>query len=341
MQQLIDFTSSGLYCPIADIYIDPWKPVDKAIITHAHSDHARIGNMKYLAHKDSIPLLQHRLGMYINAEGLEYGQVVTINGVKFSLHPAGHIIGSAQVRIEYKGEVWVISGDYKLANDGISAPFESVKCDVFVTESTFGLPIFKWRSQQEIFNEINLWWNDNVANGKTSVLIGYTLGKAQRLLCNLDLSIGEIYTHRSIENINQVMRANGTYIPKVKIIDPTVNKENIKNALILAPPSSLNSPWLNRFDPTSVAVASGWMSLRGAKKRRNVDTGFIISDHADWEQLKTAVKECGAQTVYVTHGYSSSFSRWLNENGINSKEIETKFQGEMEEINEGVMGATE
>lgn len=341
MQQLIDFTSSGLYCPIADIYIDPWKPVDRAIITHAHADHARIGNMKYIAHKDSVPLLKHQLGMYINVESLEYGQTISINGVKFSLHPAGHIIGSAQVRVEYKGEVWVISGDYKLDNDGISVPFEPVKCDVFVTESTFGLPIFKWRSQQEVFNEINSWWSQNVSEGKTSVLIGYALGKAQRLLCNLDTNIGEIYVHRSIENINQVLRANGTFIPKVKTTDPTINGENIKNALILAPPSSLNSPWINKFNPSSIAVASGWMSLRGVRRKRNIDRGFIISDHADWDQLKTAVKESGASTVYVTHGYCSSFSRWLNENGFQSKEIQTKFSGEMEEMNEGIMSATE
>jgi putative mRNA 3-end processing factor len=341
MQQLIDFTSSGLYCPIADVYIDPWKPVDRAIITHAHSDHARIGHMEYLTHKDSVPLLKHRLGMYINVQGIEYGKSVSINGVNISLHPAGHIIGSSQVRLEYKGEVWVISGDYKLDNDGISTPFEPVKCDVFVTESTFGLPIFRWRSQQEVFNEINSWWNSNVTEGKTSVLIGYSLGKAQRLLCNLDISIGEIYVHNAIENINQVLRANGTLIPKVKTIDPTINKNNMKNALILAPPSSLNSPWINKFEPSSVAIASGWMTLRGARRRKNIDKGFILSDHADWEQLKTAVKESGAKTVYVTHGYSSSFSRWLNENGIYSKEIETKFQGEMEEINEGVVDTGE
>lgn len=337
MQQLIDFTSSGLYCPLADVYIDPWKPVDRAIITHAHADHARIGNMQYLAHKDTVPLLKHRLGMYIDVQALEYNETLNINGVNISLHPAGHIIGSAQVRLEYKGEVWVISGDYKLDNDGISQPFESVKCDVFVTESTFGLPIFKWRTQQEIFNEINNWWADNIAQNKTSILIGYSLGKAQRLLCNLDLNIGEIYAHAAVENINQVIRASGTYIPKVKVIDPSVDKRLLNKALIIAPPSSLNSPWIHKFDPSSIAIASGWMNLRGARRRRSVDRGFILSDHADWSQLKTAVKESGAKMVYVTHGYSSSFSRWLNENGINSKEVETKFQGELEEINEGLI----
>lgn len=337
MQQLIDFTSSGIYCPLADIYIDPWKPVNKAIITHAHADHARIGNMMYLAHKDTVPLLKHRLGMYIEVQGIEYNETVNINGVNISLHPAGHIIGSSQVRIEYKGEVWVVSGDYKLDNDGLSKPFESIKCDVFVTESTFGLPIFKWRSQQEVFNEINNWWASNTAEGKTSVLIGYSLGKAQRLLCNLDTGIGEIYAHSVIENINQVIRANGTYIPKVKMMDHLMEKKKLNKALILAPPSYLNSPFIDKLERSSIAVASGWMDLRGSRRRRSVDRGFILSDHADWSQLKTAVKESGAKMIYVTHGYSSSFSRWLNENGIESKEVETKFQGELEEINEGII----
>ncbi len=337
MQQLIDFTSSGLYCPVADIYIDPWKPVDKAIITHAHADHARIGNMMYLAHKDSIPLLKHRLGMYINAQALEYGECVNINGVKISLHPAGHIIGSAQVRLEYKGEVWVVSGDYKLDNDGICSPFEPVKCDVFVTESIYGLPIFKWEAQHKIYDDMNRWWAENISRNMVSILIGYPLGKAQRIISNIDLSIGEVYAHSSIENINQVLRANGTFIPKVKMIDPTVDPTQLKRALILAPPSSLNTPWIEKFSPSSVAFASGWMSLRNARRKRNLDMGFALSDHADWNQLRKAVLESGARTVYLTHGYSSSFSRWLSECNIEVKEVSTKFHGEIDEISHSII----
>jgi len=334
MQQLVDFTSSGLYCPIADVYIDPWKPVDKAIITHAHSDHARIGNMAYLAHKDTVPLLKHQLGKYLSVQSLEYGECIDMNGVKISLHPAGHIIGSAQVRLEYKGEVWVISGDYKLDADGISKPFESVKCNVFVTESIYGLPVFQWRNQIEVFNEINNWWAANVQAQKTSLLVGYTLGKAQRLICNLDNSIGDIYVHGAIENINQVLRANGTHIPQVHVIDAFTDFSKLNNAMVLAPPSALNSPWMQRFQSAAVAIASGWMSLRGTGRRRDIDRGFVLSDHADWQQLKTAVSHSGAQKVYLTHGYSSSFSRWMETQGIEATEVETKFRGELVEMDE-------
>jgi putative mRNA 3-end processing factor len=337
MQQLVDFTSSGLYCPIADVYIDPWKPVDKAIITHAHSDHARIGNMDYLAHKDTIPLLKHQLGKYLSVQGLSYGESICMNGVKISLHPAGHIIGSAQVRIEYKGEVWVISGDYKLDADGISKPFESVKCDVFVTESTYGLPVFHWRNQMEVFAEINNWWAANAAANKTSILAGYVLGKAQRLICNLDNDIGDVYVHSSIENINQVLRANGTPIPQVNVIDAFTDFSKLTNAIVLAPPSTLNSAWIQKFESASVAIASGWMSLRGTRRRKDIDCGFVLSDHADWDQLKEAVTASGAKKVFVTHGYSSSLSRWMDTQGIDATEIETKFHGEMDEIQEVII----
>jgi putative mRNA 3-end processing factor len=337
MHQLVDFTSSGLYCPIADVFIDPWKPVDRAIITHAHADHARIGNMKYIAHHDTIPMLRHRLGMYIDTTAMDYNKQMNINGVNISLHPAGHIIGSAQVRLEYKGEVWVVSGDYKLDNDGLSQPFESVKCDVFITESTFGLPVFKWRNQQEIYNEINCWWSENIETGKNSVLLGYALGKAQRLLCNIDRSIGEIYAHGAIENINQVLRANGVNIPPVNIIDQTFDTSKIHNALILAPPSSLHTPWIEKFNPCSIAIASGWMALRAARRNKNIDRGFVLSDHADWTQLQHAVSECGAKTVFVTHGYYSSFSRWMDEQGIISKAVQTKFYGDLSEIRENII----
>lgn len=338
MQQLIDFTSSGLYCPVANIYIDPWKPVERAIITHAHADHARMGNMLYIAHHNTIPLLRHRLGMYIEAKGLEYGEVMEINGVKITLHPAGHIVGSAQVRLEYKGEVWLITGDYKLENDGIAVPYESIKCDILVTESTFGLPIFKWRSQQEVFEEINQWWQENILAGKNSVLIGYALGKAQRLLCELDRRIGKIYVHSSIENINEILRAHGVPIPTVEIIDHTTDTRKIKGSLIIAPPSSMNMPWLRKFEPVSIAMVAGWMALRSTRRNKNIDRGFVLSEHADWNQLQRTVKNSGAKMVYLTHGYCSSFSRWLEEMGIPSKTVFTHFQGELDELQDVSIG---
>ncbi len=333
MIQLLDFTSSGIYCPVADIYIDPWKPVDRAIITHAHADHARIGNRSYLAHKDSVPLLKYMLGEYISIQGVEYNEPFYENGVKISLHPAGHIVGSAQVRLEYKGEVWVVTGDFKLIDDGISRPFEPLKCDVLVTDSTFGLPIFQWQPQQLVFDEINSWWLQNSEDKKVSIVIGYTLGKTQRLLNHLERSIGPVYAHGSIETINQVLRNQGINLPEVQKID--LKQKVDRNALILAMPSIIYSPVIKEIQPYSIAAASGWMTLRGARKTPNIDRGFVLSDHADWNQLMLSVKETGAKRIFLTNsGYSSAFSRWLAENGYDVTEVATKFTGEIKEIEE-------
>jgi len=210
--QLIEFTDKGLYVPQADVYIDPWKPVSKALITHGHSDHSRYGMKSYLATHAAVPVIKHRLGSHNDISGVDYGEVTTINGVKFSFHPAGHIIGSAQIRVEYKGEVWVASGDYKVANDGLSEPFESVKCHTYITESTFGLPVFKWKPQAETMSEINNWWRSNAEKGKVSIIAAYSLGKAQRVINKVDHSIGKIYTHGAVENVNEVLRNQGVYL---------------------------------------------------------------------------------------------------------------------------------
>jgi len=175
---LITFTHTGMYCAAADVYIDPWRPVDRCIITHAHSDHARTGMGHYLCHEHSVHLLRHRLGADISVEGIPYGEVRNINGVQFSLHPAGHVIGSAQVRVEHKGEVWTISGDYKTEDDGFTPPFEVVRCHTFITECTFGLPVYTWEPQRSIFDEINAWWRTNAAEGVATVISAYSLGKA-------------------------------------------------------------------------------------------------------------------------------------------------------------------
>lgn len=333
MSQLLEFTSSGIYCPVADVYIDPWRPVDRAIITHAHADHARIGNRSYLAHADSVPLLKHMLGEYINIQGVAYNEDFTINGVKFSLHPAGHILGSAQVRVEYKGEVWVVTGDFKLVDDKISQPFEPLKCDVLVTDSTFGLPVFQWKPQEIVFEDINNWWLGNSENNNVSVVIGYTLGKTQRLLHHLERSIGPVYAHGSIETVNQILRRQGVKLKEIEKLD--MNRPLERNSMILAMPSIIYSPLIKDLSPCSIAAASGWMSLRGARNAPNIDKGFILSDHADWHQLIQSVKETGARKIFLTSsGYSSAFSRWLEENGYDVTEVETKFTGEIKEIEE-------
>lgn len=332
--QLLQFTSSGIYCPDAGIYIDPWKPVDHAIITHAHSDHAKFGNKHYLTHKDSEAILRLRLGDDISLQTLGYNEPVLINGIKFSLHPAGHIIGSAQVRVERDGEVWVASGDYKIQDDGFSVPFEAVKCNTFITESTFGLPIYKWPAQRVVMDEILDWWKQNQVEGKASVLMGYALGKVQRLIVNLQPFPGPVFAHGAVFNVNQRLRDAGYDLPFIEYASD-IEKKRFRDALILAPPSALTSPWLKRFEPLSTGYCSGWMTVRGAKNRRAIDRGFVVSDHADWIDLNTAIAETGAEKVYVTHGFTDTFARWLNEKGVEAHEVKTEYGDEQEEMTIG------
>jgi putative mRNA 3-end processing factor len=257
-----------------------------------------------------------------------------INGVNFSFHPAGHIPGSAQVRVEYKGEVWVFSGDYKLQHDGISTPFEPVKCRVFITESTFGLPVYKWKPQQEVFDDINNWWRKNQLQGKASVIAGYTLGKAQRILRNVDAGIGKIFTHGAVDAVTEVLRNQGLNLPEAPRITDKISKHDLQSALIICPPSAVGSSWMRRFLPYSLGVASGWMKLRGTRRRRGADRGFVLSDHADWNELNLSIKETGAEKVFVTHGYTEIFAQWLNTLGIEAHEVKTRFEGELGEMAE-------
>ncbi len=330
---LITFTDDGLYCKAANVYIDPWRPVDNALITHAHSDHSRWGMKKYLAHHHSIPVMLRRLGD-INARGIAYDEHININGVEISFHPAGHIPGSAQIRLAYKSEVWVVSGDYKLSSDGLSEPFEPVPCTDFITESTFGLPVFNWLEQKEIMASINQWWAKNVADGFNSVLFGYSLGKAQRILANLENSIGPIYVHGAVANMNDALTESGYNFRNAMRVQNDIDIKSIRGAMIVAPPSAQGSAWLNKFKPLRTATASGWMSMRGARRRRNVDTGFVLSDHADWRELNEAVQLSGAERVYVTHGYSNVFANWLSQKGIDARVVKTEYEGELAEIEE-------
>jgi len=327
MSDLLTFTPNGIYCPQADVYIDPWRPVDRALITHGHADHSRPGMGHYLATQTAAPVLRHRLGD-VSMDTVTYGETVTRNGVQISFHPAGHVPGSAQIRLEYKGEVWVCSGDYKTVNDGLSEPFEPVKCHAFITESTFGLPVFNWTPKDVLSQQINDWWATNAANGIYSLLGCYALGKAQRLLRSVDPSIGPILTHGAIENTNVVLRGQGISLPDTTLVTPDLDVKANAGALILATPSALNSTWARRFKPASTAFASGWMALRGVRRRRAADRGFIMSDHADWHGLNDAIAHTGANRIFVTHGYTSVFSKWLSEQGYDANIVETQFEGE-------------
>jgi len=323
---LLAFNDKGIYCAQADVYLDPWRPVDKAIISHGHADHSRWGHKKYITHHSNIPIIKHRLGD-INVSGKDWNETFSINNVKFSFHPAGHIIGSAQIRVKYKGEVWVFTGDYKTEDDGVAKPYEPVKCHTFITECTFGLPAFKWQPQEEVFAEINNWWQQNQSEGRTSVIFGYSLGKAQRLLKYLDTSIGKIYTHGAIENMTEVLRPQ-LEMPETTRITRDVKKEEIKGNIVVAPPSAHGTPWIKKMVPYVTASASGWMTFRGARRRRAIDRGFVLSDHCDWQGLLSSIKETGAEKVICTHGYTDIFSKYLREIGYDARTEQTQYEEE-------------
>ena len=329
---LIEFTDKGLFCPQGNFYIDPWQPVEKAVITHAHSDHARSGSKYYLCHHFTKPLLQLRLGENIY-ESIDWKETVNMNGVSVSQYPAGHIIGSAQVRVEYKGEVWVVSGDYKTEDDGIATAFEPVKCNCFITESTFGLPIYKWKTQHSIFIDMKKWIAANNAAGKTSVFIAYSLGKAQRILPALAETGLPIFVHGAVFNVHQALTNSGWNLPLVNRVTVETPKESMQGNIIIAPSGAEGSPWMKRFQPYSVGICSGWMQVRGNARRKNADAGFALSDHADWDGLLSAVKATSASKVYATHGFQSAFSRYLNEQGIEAAEVKTAYGNDEEEIN--------
>ncbi len=324
---LLVFNENGIYCEQADVYIDAWRPVSKCIITHGHADHSRWGHQQYITHTNNVPIIKHRLGE-ITVTGKEWGETFTINGVTFSLHPAGHIVASSQVRVSYKGEVWVFTGDFKTENDGIAEPYEPIKCHTFITECTFGLPAFKWTPQQQVFNDINNWWNQNRVDGRTSILFGYSLGKAQRLLKHLDPAIGKIYTHGAIENMTQVLRSQYDFPETIRITKDT-KKEELKGQIVLAPPSTHGGTWIRKMVPYVTASASGWMAFRGARRRRALDRGFVLSDHADWEGLLKAVEETGCSKVIATHGYTDIFARYLREEmSLDARTETTQYEGE-------------
>ena len=333
---LLENTPSGLYCPAGDFFIDPYAdathPVTRAVITHSHSDHAREGCGTYLTAADNYRLLRYRMGADAVIETVGYGENRTINGVSVSLHPAGHVLGSAQVRVEYHGEIWVVSGDYKLAADPTCAAFSPVRCHTFITESTFGLPIYRWPDASTVLNEINDWWRHNQQNGKASVLFAYALGKSQRLLAGIDSGIGPIFAHGAVRNMNRCYRESGVNVPEAANPDDAPKGHDWSRALILAPPSAhgttQGAAWLRRFGSVSTAFASGWMRVRGMRRRKFIDRGFVLSDHADWPALLEAIRLSEAQSIWATHGYSSALVRWLQEQGREAWMIETHWNDE-------------
>ncbi|WP_235884465.1 ligase-associated DNA damage response exonuclease [Pedobacter hiemivivus] len=328
---MITFTNKGIYCKQGDFYIDPWRPVNLAVTTHGHADHVKWGNKAYLCHELTKPILQHRLGE-LNIQTLPYRKEININGVKLSLYPAGHVIGSAQIRLEYKGEICVISGDYKVEYDGVSTAFEPVKCHTFVSESTFGLPIYKWQPQEDIFNQIRNWISSNRDKNQTTVLVAYSLGKAQRLMAGL-AGYGDIYVHSSIANLNDVFSKAGVILPYAIPITAETSKEILQKGIVIVPPVMAEGKWVKSLTHAATGICSGWMQVRAGRRWQSADAGFALSDHADWPGLLSAIKATEAEKVFVTHGYSAIFSKYLNEIGIEAEEVKTQYGDEEEEEN--------
>lgn len=312
--KLLKMTKRGLYCPAGDFHIDPWQGKGDAVVTHAHGDHARWGCSKYICQEDSLPILKYRLGEEIAVEAHPYNAPFKKGDAWVSFHPAGHILGSAQVRIEVEGKVAVISGDYKLGHDSSCSPFEVVECDLFVTESTFGLPIYRWEQEHQTFEKIMKWWEQNGQNNHPSLLFCYSLGKAQRILASLPRYTDRtIYIHGTVDPINRCYAERGVFLAKTEVVTQADPKHDYSKDLILAPTSAFRSGWMRRFKNLKTGFASGWMSIRGNKRRQGFDKGFILSDHADWDQLIAAVRATRAKEIWVTHGQVEPFSRYLRE----------------------------
>jgi len=311
---LLLHTPQGLYCPEGKFHIDPMGRVPRALITHGHSDHAARGMGSYLCSHHALPVIRHRLGK-ISAEGIAYGEQRQIGGVTVSFHPAGHVPGSAQIRIERGGEVWVASGDYKTAPDALCEPFEAVRCHTFLTETTFGLPIFQWQSEAVVMGQIAQWWQDNAARGVASVLMAYSFGKAQRLMAGL-AGLGPICTHPVVEAVTDILRQQGYPLPPTLAL---TNAPPPQGALVIATPNAMASAWALGLGPHTVAAASGWMAL--AARRKGASAAFVLSDHADWAGLNAAVAATGAEQVFTLHGSTGPFAAWLRSKGLLAQAI--------------------
>jgi putative mRNA 3-end processing factor len=328
MHDLLQVTESGLYCAAGDFYVDPWRRVPRAIITHAHADHARAGSDRYLCAASGKTVLRERIGGGSPIDALRPGESLSINGVQVSLHPAGHVLGSAQVRLEHRGVTWVVTGDYKLHADPTCAAFESVRCDVFVTESTFGLPVYRWPEPATVAAEIDAWWRANRDAGRTSVILAYSLGKAQRIAAMVDPTIGPIVAHGAVMRMVEAYRASGVRLPPIDRVPPRARRVGDGRALVIAPPSVMGGSWLKIFGESAVAAASGWMLVRGVRRRRGLDRGFVVSDHADFPGLMTAIGASAASRVLVTHGFADPLARLLRERGLDAGVLPTRFVGE-------------
>lgn len=335
--RLVEVDDAGLRVGRGGFHIDPWKPVPCAVVTHAHSDHARAGSGRIIASKSSLPLLRRRLGPAAPLEGVEFGERFRLGDATVSLHPAGHVLGSVQVRIECDGETWVVTGDYKRDPDPTCEPFEVVPCDVLITEATFALPIYAWPPIHEVMDEILRWWSGCAAAGRTAILCCYALGKAQRVLGELAPRAAgpehlpvhfPVYLHGAMIDLVQCYRDAGIAMIETVPASALKDVDATRGRLVLAPPSAVQTPWIRRFAEPSIGFASGWMQVRGVRRRRAMDAGFVLSDHADWAGLLRTIDDSGCREVLTTHGYGDALVRYLRERGMTADVLRTEYRGE-------------
>ena len=324
-EPLITVTSRGLYCGLGDFFIDPWQPVQTAVITHAHGDHLRHGSAQYIVAQAGERLARHRLGSGHSLSSIDYGVSRAFGATHVSLHSAGHVLGSAQVRVEHAGRVWVVSGDYKRQPDPTCSAFELLTCDVFVSEATFALPVYRWPATAKVVADIRRWWGENRDRGVASVLFCYALGKAQRVLAELSAFTQEpVYVHGAVGSLVDLYRQSGvTMVPTLAAT--TERARDYRGALIIAPPGAARTPWMRRFGEHATGFCSGWMRVRGERRRRGYDRGFVLSDHADWPALVDTCLATRARRVLLTHGRSDALSRYLNEQGVEACALKTAY----------------
>lgn len=325
-EDLIRATDQGLVCRQGNFVIDPCKPCDIALITHAHADHARPVAKTYYAAESSVPLLKHRLGQELDIRGVPFGHVQSFGNTAVSFHAAGHVLGSAQIRIQGPNDVWVFTGDFKRDADPSCEPFELVKCDTFITEATFALPVYRWQPGPVIAEQIMTWWEQMQAEQRPAVLFAYSLGKAQRVLSELTAFTDKsVYLHGAMTALTKLYRDAGISMLPTQAIDLQNKKTDYRGQLILAPPGASGSAWMRRFPKASTGFCSGWMRVRGNRRRRGYDRGFVLSDHADWPGLLRTIEQTGASRVLTTHGQSGALVRLLREQGLDAQELQTHF----------------
>jgi putative mRNA 3-end processing factor len=339
--ELLRVDDHGLYCIPGGFYIDPWRPRDDtpAVITHVHADHARAGARYYVVSAAGEHLARLRLGADADIRPVPYGRVEEFRaeqgaGSSVSLHPAGHVLGSAQVRIVADGyPITVVTGDFKRDADPTCARFETVECDTLIMEATFGLPVYRWRPIEREIDDLLAWWIDNT--DRASMLFTYALGKAQRILAELarrpDTPADRpILCHGAVVTVNRAYEHSGVDLGSWAPVGDR-RGDALAGSLVIAPPSAHRSPWMKRAHRPATAFASGWMTVRGARRRRGYERGFVVSDHADWPGLIRTVKESGAGRVLTTHGQNETFARYVGEElGPAADALGTLYEGDAE-----------